>query len=107
MFELLEFGLCNKYFPGSTLHVVISVFAVLLTGYLLGSLNFAVIISKVFYRGDIRNLGSGNAGATNMLRTYGKLPAALIYRRLIAAVRISRATLFAKEGFLFTPYNYL
>ena len=40
--------------------------------YLLGSVNPAVIISKCFYHDDIRNHGSGNAGATNMLRTYGK-----------------------------------
>ena len=39
--------------------------------YLLGSLNFAIIISKLFYKDDIRKHGSGNAGATNMLRTYG------------------------------------
>ena len=44
--------------------------------YILGSLNFAIIISKLFYRDDIRKYGSGNAGMTNMLRTYGKLPAA-------------------------------
>lgn len=44
--------------------------------YLFGSLNFAIIISKVFYHDDIRKYGSGNAGTTNMLRTYGKLPAA-------------------------------
>ena len=39
--------------------------------YLLGSLNAAILISRVFYRDDIRKYGSGNAGATNMLRTYG------------------------------------
>ena len=44
--------------------------------YLLGSLNAAILISRVFYRDDIRKYGSGNAGMTNMLRTYGKLPAA-------------------------------
>ena len=44
--------------------------------YLFGSLNFAIIISKLFYHDDIRKYGSGNAGTTNMLRTYGKLPAA-------------------------------
>ena len=43
--------------------------------YLFGSLNFAIIISKIFYHDDIRKYGSGNAGTTNMLRTYGKLPA--------------------------------
>ena len=40
--------------------------------YLLGSVNTAIVISKMFYHDDIRNYGSGNAGLTNMLRTYGK-----------------------------------
>lgn len=40
--------------------------------YLLGSINPAVLISKTVYHEDIRNFGSGNAGTTNMLRTYGK-----------------------------------
>lgn len=40
--------------------------------YLLGSINPAILISKVFYHQDIRTQGSGNAGTTNMLRTYGK-----------------------------------
>lgn len=40
--------------------------------YLLGSLNFGLIISKKQYNDDIRRYGSGNAGTTNMLRTYGK-----------------------------------
>ncbi len=44
--------------------------------YLLGSVNFALVISKIFYKDDIRNHGSGNAGMTNMLRTYGKVAAA-------------------------------
>ena len=40
--------------------------------YFIGSLNSAVILSKMFHHDDIRNYGSGNAGATNMARTYGK-----------------------------------
>ena len=40
--------------------------------YLLGSINPAVLISRIFFHEDIRNYGSGNAGTTNMLRTYGK-----------------------------------
>ncbi len=49
----------------------IALFLCALFGYLVGSLNFAVIISKIFYKDDVRRHGSGNAGATNMLRTYG------------------------------------
>ena len=41
-------------------------------GYLLGSINFAVVISRLKFHDDIRNHGSGNAGSTNMSRTYGK-----------------------------------
>lgn len=40
--------------------------------YLLGSINPAILISKTVYHEDIRSFGSGNAGTTNMLRTYGK-----------------------------------
>ena len=41
-------------------------------GYFLGSINFAVVISKLKFGDDIRKHGSGNAGATNMSRVYGK-----------------------------------
>ena len=40
--------------------------------YLLGSLNFGVILSNSIKKDDVRNHGSGNAGTTNMLRNYGK-----------------------------------
>ena len=41
-------------------------------GYLLGSINTAVLLSKLIYKNDIRSQGSGNAGMTNMQRIYGK-----------------------------------
>ncbi len=47
--------------------------------YLIGSVNPAIIISKKVYNDDIRTHGSGNAGTTNTLRTYGKKMAALIF----------------------------
>ena len=40
--------------------------------YLLGSISTSIILSKKMYHDDIRTHGSGNAGATNALRTYGK-----------------------------------
>ncbi len=45
--------------------------------YLLGSVNTAVIVTKIFTKGkeDIREMGSGNAGFTNVLRSVGKVPA--------------------------------
>lgn len=51
--------------------VVALVFCALIA-YFLGSLNFAVILSRIFHHDDIRKHGSGNAGATNMVRTYGR-----------------------------------
>ena len=45
--------------------------------YLLGSIDFGVVVSRLVYREDVRSKGSGNAGAKNMLRTYGKAAAAL------------------------------
>lgn len=49
-----------------------------LLGYLLGSISFSIILSRLKYRDDIRRHGSGNAGMTNTLRTYGKLSAAIV-----------------------------
>ena len=48
----------------------------ILCAYLLGSLNFAIIVSRLFFGKDIRKFGSGNAGMTNILRTFGKPAAA-------------------------------
>ena len=47
--------------------------------YLLGSVNFALLISRAFFHDDVRTHGSGNAGTTNVLRTYGKKAAALTF----------------------------
>lgn len=47
-------------------------------GYLLGSVNFGYLYGRLFRGVDIRRLGSGNAGATNALRVFGKGPAAAV-----------------------------
>ena len=51
--------------------------AVILIGALLGSIPFGVIMSKLFGHPDPREKGSGNVGATNVLRTGGPAPALL------------------------------
>lgn len=53
--------------------IIISV----VVAYLLGSINTAVMVTKVVTKGkqDIREMGSGNAGFTNVLRSVGKVPA--------------------------------
>ena len=53
-------------------YIIIAVIA-----YLIGSINFSVIISKKMAGFDVREKGSGNAGSTNVLRTVGKKAAAL------------------------------
>ena len=45
--------------------------------YVLGSISFSILLSKSFFRKDVREGGSGNAGATNMARSFGKLAGAL------------------------------
>ena len=47
-------------------------------GYLLGSVNTSIIVGKLFFKTDIREQGSGNAGATNAFRTLGKGAAAAV-----------------------------
>src|SRR5712691_8432973 len=51
--------------------------AFVLIAYLIGSLCFAVIVSRAFALPDPRSYGSGNPGATNVLRTGRKLAALL------------------------------
>jgi acyl phosphate:glycerol-3-phosphate acyltransferase len=51
-------------------------FAALLIGYLLGSIPFGIVLTRCAGKGDIRAIGSGNIGATNVLRTGSKALAA-------------------------------
>lgn len=51
---------------------ILSIAAIIAAAYFLGGINFAIIISKKKFGADIRDYGSGNAGMTNMMRTFGK-----------------------------------
>ncbi|MGV3488071.1 MAG: glycerol-3-phosphate 1-O-acyltransferase PlsY [Tuberibacillus sp.] len=46
--------------------------------YLIGAISFSIIITKLIKKEDIRNFGSGNAGATNTMRVLGKGPAIIV-----------------------------
>ncbi|HSF96755.1 MAG TPA: glycerol-3-phosphate 1-O-acyltransferase PlsY [Thermohalobaculum sp.] len=46
-------------------------------GYLAGSIPFGLIVTRIFQLGDLRKIGSGNIGATNVLRTGSKKAAAM------------------------------
>lgn len=70
-----------------------SLVLLLIVGYLLGSLNFSIIFTKIFANTDVRNHGSGNAGFTNTLRTAGKKVAILVFicdaLKAIAAILVA------------------
>ena len=48
------------------------VFIIIIISYLMGSIPFGLLLTKIFLNKDIRNVGSGNIGATNALRTGNK-----------------------------------
>lgn len=69
----------------------------IIVGYLLGSISFSILIAKRVAKIDIRQHGSGNAGATNTLRVLGKGPAIVVL--LLDAVKGVVAVLLAKYVF--------
>lgn len=80
MQEFLEQGLVGMLGYGEDKTVLfLAGAACVIISYLLGSINFAVIFSKLFFNEDVREHGSGNAGSTNMLRTYGLKVALLTF----------------------------
>lgn len=79
------------------------IFAVILiVSYLIGSVNAAVILSKLIAHKDVRDFGSGNAGMTNVMRVMGFLPGLLTF--LFDSLK--GAVVCALAKFLVFPYLY-
>ncbi len=78
---------------------------VCLLGYLLGSIPFGLLLTRMAGLGDIRGIGSGNIGATNVLRTGRKALAAatliLDAMKGVAAILIARSALRDQDTALF------
>jgi len=95
------------------IYLVVAVLA-----YLLGSIPFGLVMARVFGLGDIRKIGSGNIGATNVLRTGNKPAAALTLvldagkgaaavvcaRALVGEDAAGLAGLFAMLGHLYSVF---
>ncbi|PPJ46924.1 glycerol-3-phosphate 1-O-acyltransferase PlsY [Rhizobium sp. KAs_5_22] len=71
--------------------------AVLSLGYLLGSIPFGLLLTRMAGHGDLRSIGSGNIGATNVLRTGNKKLAAATL--LLDALKATVAAVIAQAVF--------
>ncbi len=79
--------------------------AVTICSYLLGSIPFGLIASRTFFSKDIRKMGSGNIGATNMLRNFGLV--AFVVVLLLDALKGAVAIWVARALGLNQPYVLL
>jgi glycerol-3-phosphate acyltransferase PlsY len=83
--------------------IAVDVITILAVGYLLGSIPFGLILTRLAGLGDIRNIGSGNIGATNVLRTGNKKLAALTL--ILDGLKGALAVIVA--GYLSPELDYL
>lgn len=82
------------------METVLRLLAAALVAYLTGSIPWAVLIVRAFWKQDIRTLGSGNTGATNVLRVFGTAPglAVLFLDAAKGALAVALASLFVPGG---------
>lgn len=78
-----------------TIAMTLQMLVAVAVGYLLGSIPFGLLLTRFAGKGDIRRLGSGNIGATNVLRTGSKLLAALTL--LLDCLKATAAVLIAQR----------
>ncbi|MFZ0853827.1 MAG: glycerol-3-phosphate acyltransferase, partial [Hyphomicrobiaceae bacterium] len=79
----------------------------LLTGYVLGSLPFGLLLTRAAGLGEVRSIGSGNIGATNVLRTghKGLAAATLLLDLLKGSVAVILVAAVAKQFVAFEAYR--
>ena len=79
---------------------VLNILLVAITSYLIGSVPFGLILAKLLGLGNLRDIGSGNIGATNVLRTGNKLAAilTLVFDLGKGALAVLTASLFYGEA---------
>ena len=81
LYSLIEIKRAGLLSLSGQCHIALFIaIAVLLVvgSYFLGSINFAIYISRSAYNKDIRSFGSGNAGSTNVMRTFGTKAALIV-----------------------------
>lgn len=82
----------------STTEIILRFIGAAIAGYLLGSIPSGVMVSRIFGGTDPRTLGSGKTGATNVLRSLGAGPAAIVVvidiAKGVAAVLLARFLFF-------------
>ena len=80
------------------------IFLIGIISYLMGSIPFGFMLTKIFLKKDIREIGSGNIGATNALRTGNK---AIGYSTLILDILKAIApVIFVKIFYIFSSSNF-
>lgn len=77
--------------------MILIAIATVIVAYLIGSINFAVIFTKLFTKRDVRDFGSGNAGTTNVMRVGGFKAGALTF--IFDALKGYVACMFGKLVF--------
>ena len=87
----------------------VPVILALLVGYLLGSIPFGLLLTRIAGKGDVRDIGSGSTGATNVLRTGSKglAAATLLLDALKGALAVWLAQRFWTGGELYAAAGAL
>lgn len=81
------------------MEIALIIISTAILSYILGSISFAVIFSKIFIKKDVRQFGSGNAGMTNVVRIAGVIPGllTLLFDFLKGIIAVSAGRYFIFE----------